>query len=223
MIIVLSAMAGALVGAIGARSLPDHDPSPFAHATVPGSEATRPPTATVLQLAGAGAVLFTVLAMLIGASTVLPAWLALAGFGLALAVIDGYHHRLPNRLVAPALLVGVLLLAAHGMLAGDPASVARALAGSVALFAFYLVLALISPSQLGMGDVKLAAVIGLYLGWLGWGPWVLGAAAGPAIGAVASAAVLIRARLARQKGRAGSVAFGPSMLAGVLAVVLLQV
>ena len=223
MITLLSAVAGAVVGAIGARSLPDHDPSPFAHAAVPGSPTTRTPAWTVLQLAGAGAVLFTVLAMLVGDSTVLPAWLALAGYGLVLAVVDGYHHRLPNRLVAPALLTGVLLLSTHGLLAGDPAAVARALAGSAALFAFYFVLALISPSQLGMGDVKLAAVIGLYLGWLGWGPWVLGAAAGPAIGAFASGAVLIRARLAHQKGKAGSVAFGPSMLAGVLAVVLLQV
>lgn len=217
-----AAAAGAIVGALGARALPAYDPSPFAAATIPGSSTHRTPPATVAALAAAGAVLFAGLALLLGASTALPAWLALAGFSLMLVVIDAFHHRLPNALVIPALLSGMVLVAGHGVLTGDPWPVLRALAGAGALFALYLTLAILTPSGIGMGDVKLALVVGLYLAWLGWEPLLYGAAAGWVFGAVASLVVLIKRRLVRGRTRVRSVAFGPSMLAGVLTILLLQ-
>ncbi|GGG71216.1 hypothetical protein GCM10011374_39860 [Kocuria dechangensis] len=165
-------------------------------------------------MAAAAALLFAAVALLTESAAALPAWLALGGFTMVLVVVDIRHHLLPDALVGPALLVGILTISAHGLAAGDPWVVSRALAGSAALFLLYLTLALISPSGMGMGDVKLASVAGLYLGSLGWGPWILGAAAGPAIGAIIAACMLVL----HPTNRDTEVAFGPAMLTGVFTV-----
>jgi leader peptidase (prepilin peptidase)/N-methyltransferase len=78
------------------------------------------------------------------------------------------------------------------------------------LFAFYLALALISPSGMGMGDVKLAAVLGLYLGWLGWGAVLLGTLAGFVVQAFLALALLAGQRI----GLREHLPFGPAMLLG---------
>ena len=67
-------------------------------------------------------------------------------------------------------------------------------------------------SGLGAGDVKLAGVLGLYLGWLGWPTLVLGAFAGFLAGGLVSLALLA----ARRATLATRVPFGPSMVAGAL-------
>jgi len=77
------------------------------------------------------------------------------------------------------------------------------------------VLALASPGGLGMGDVKLAALLGLYLGWLGWAAVVLGALAGFVVQAVVALALLA----ARRIGLRGELPFGPAMLAGAALVI----
>jgi leader peptidase (prepilin peptidase)/N-methyltransferase len=79
----------------------------------------------------------------------------------------------------------------------------------------YLVLALIAPSGLGMGDVKLAGLLGLYLGWLGWGAVVLGAMAGFVVQAVVALLLLATRRI----GLRGELPFGPAMLAGAALVI----
>jgi leader peptidase (prepilin peptidase)/N-methyltransferase len=86
--------------------------------------------------------------------------------------------------------------------------------GSAALFLAFLALALISPSALGMGDVKLAALLGLYLGWLGWGAVLAGAVAGFVVQAVVAVALLA----ARRVRRDSELPFGPAMLVGAAVV-----
>ena len=79
------------------------------------------------------------------------------------------------------------------------------------LFVVFLVLALISPRSLGMGDVKLAALLGLVPGLAGLGgACVLGAAAGFVVQAVFALALLA----ARRIGLRGELPFGPAMLLG---------
>lgn len=219
MIIPLSAAIGAAYATIGARDLTSYDPSPFTPATVPGTGCVQ--RSTVAALAAAGAVLFAVLASQVSSPTALLAWFALAGPALWLVAIDACYHRLPNAVVIPALLVGVAVISSHGFVTGDTAAVFRALAGGAALFGIYLVMALVTPSGIGMGDVKLAAVVGLYLGWLGWEPWLYGAAGGFVIGAAVSTAVLVKRMLLRGRSTPTHVAFGPSMLASVLAIILI--
>lgn len=145
-----------------------------------------------------------------GGILALVAFLYLAAVSVALALIDLDTHRLPNPIVLPAYLVGAALLTAAALLAGDPARLVSAGIGMASLFAFYLVLALIRPDGMGMGDVKLAGVLGLFLGWLGWGPLAVGAFAAFVLGGVFGVALMI----VRRAGRRSRIPFGPWMLLG---------
>jgi leader peptidase (prepilin peptidase)/N-methyltransferase len=147
----------------------------------------------------------------------LVALLWFAGIGIALAAIDLDTHRLPDRIVLPSYAVLAALLGTAALLTGDGEGAARAAAGAGILFAFYLALALISPRGMGMGDVKLAGVIGLMLGWVGWAALAVGALAAFLLGGLA-AVVLIVARRAR---RTTGIPFGPWMLGGAWVGILL--
>jgi len=118
----------------------------------------------------------------------------------------------------PLLGAGIVLLAGASAALGDWGQLARALAGAVILFFFYFILALISPSGLGMGDVKLAASLGLYLGHLGWTQLFYGGALGFVAGGVVSLALMLKNRRNKPK----EVAFGPSMLAAALIIILVS-
>ncbi len=162
------------------------------------------------------AVLFGAMAARFGLSWELPAYLYLTAVGVALAAIDLDTKRLPNALTLPSypVLAGLLLLPA----ALDPAwsDYVRALLGGLALFAFYLLTALIYPAGMGMGDVKLAGVLGIALGWLGWGVLVLGGFLGFIYGAVVGIALI----LSKRAGRGSAIPFGPYMVAGAFTAIL---
>jgi leader peptidase (prepilin peptidase)/N-methyltransferase len=165
----------------------------------------------LVELATAG--LFAALGVRIGPHAALPAFLYLAAVGVALAMIDLDVQRLPDKLTLPAYPVALVLLgiAALADAAGWP--YARALIGMAALFGFYATLWLVYPAGMGLGDVKLSGVLGLYLGWLSWRALVVGAASAFLVGAVVSIAVLL---LVKGSGRKTKVPFGPFMLLGVL-------
>jgi leader peptidase (prepilin peptidase)/N-methyltransferase len=147
----------------------------------------------------------------------LPALLFLAATSISLALIDADTHTLPNRIVLPAYRVGAALLLGATVVAGDWAALATAFIGASALFAFYLALALVHPRGMGLGDVKLAGVLGLYLGWFGWSELVVGAFAAFLLGGVYAVVLLAT----RQVERGGGVPFGPWMLAGAWVGILL--
>ncbi len=170
-----------------------------------GAAAVRPP---VVEIATAAAFLLVVLRF--GVTAEVPAFLVLATAAVLLGVVDARHRLLPDRVVLPALAAGAVLLALAAAVSGDWPALFRALLGAAAMFAGFLLLAVVSPSGLGMGDVKLAAVLGLHLGWLGWGVVLAGALAGFAVQAMA-ALVLLAARRVR---RDGDLPFGPAMLVG---------
>ena len=124
----------------------------------------------------------------------LPAYLLLAVAGVQLARIDILHHLLPNRLVLPLLGAGLVLLAFAAAVSGEAGNLLRGVAGAVILFVLYLFLALTSRNGLGMGDVKLAAPLGLYLGYLGWSHLFYGGALGFVAGGVASVVLVLKNR-----------------------------
>jgi leader peptidase (prepilin peptidase)/N-methyltransferase len=141
---------------------------------------------------------------------VLVAYAGFAVVGVALAAIDVATHRLPDRIVLPAGAIGAALLLLACLCGADWSSFARAAIGSAALFAGYFLLRLISPAGMGGGDVKLAAVVGLFLGWAGWGALVVGVFAAFLLGGLFGLALM----LTRRAGRRTAIPFGPFMLVG---------
>lgn len=148
--------------------------------------------------------------LVIAAVLRLLAFLYLAAISVALSIIDVETHRLPNALVLPGYAVGVVLLGAAAVLGNDWVGLGRMAAGAGILFFFYFVLAMISPRGMGMGDVKLAGVLGLFLGSLGWGQLAVGAGAAFVLGGLFSIILLIT----RRAGRKSGIPFGPWMLLG---------
>ena len=140
----------------------------------------------------------------------------LGALGVALAAIDIAVQRLPDRLVLPAYPVLTGLFALAALTGRDPGALLRAVAGGLVLGGFYLVLALLRPGGIGGGDVKLAGLAGLALGWLGWPALIAGGALGFVLSAVASLALLAARRITLHS----ALCFGPFLLGGVLLAVL---
>jgi leader peptidase (prepilin peptidase)/N-methyltransferase len=152
-----------------------------------------------------------------GWSALLPAYCYLALVSVPLAVIDVLSHRLLDRLTLPSYPIALALLGGAALAVPEGGRhYLHALAGLAACAAFYAVLWLISPASIGLGDVKLAGVLGLYLGWFGARAVLAGLLGGFVLAAVAGV-VLIAARRANRKTH---IPFGPFMLAATLAVLL---
>lgn len=159
------------------------------------------------------AALFAAAALRFGWSPALPAWLVLFAALLAISVIDLEHYIVPNRILIPLTSAAIPLLALAVLGDdGDLADFVRGLLGGVAGLTVMLALNLISPRGMGMGDVKMSFVLGLYLGFLGWGELVLGFFAAFVLGAVVGVA-LIALKL---RGRKDAVPFGPFLAAGTV-------
>jgi leader peptidase (prepilin peptidase) / N-methyltransferase len=139
----------------------------------------------------------------------------LASVSIALAMIDLDTKTLPNRIVLPAYLVGAALVVTTTMVTGDLGAMARAAMGMLGLGMLYLALS-IATGGMGMGDVKLAGVLGLFLGWLGWDTLIVGSIAGFILGGIWGV-ILLATNRAR---RGSSVPFGPWMLAGAWTAIL---
>ncbi len=175
---------------------------------------TRPGwRAALALLTGA---LFAAMALRFGLSPLLPAVWYLAAAGVALAVIDAREHRLPDRLTLPSYPAAVVLLGGGGLLLPHGWwHLLRALAGLAAAGAFFLVLALIRPGDLGWGDVKLSGLLGFYLGWFGAGAVAAGVAGAFVLAAVTGLALIAAGRATRKS----HLPFGAFMIASALAVI----
>jgi leader peptidase (prepilin peptidase) / N-methyltransferase len=156
--------------------------------------------------------LFVAVTAKFGLSPILPAYLYLAAVAIALAAIDLDVHRLPNAIVLPSYVVGAALLLPAAVVDGDWGSAGRGLLAMAALWLFYFALFWLYPQGMGYGDVKLAGLLGLYLGWLGWSSVLVGTFAGFLLGGLVGVVLLI----ARRATRKTAIAFGPYMLAGAL-------
>jgi len=163
-------------------------------------------------------VLFAAVALRFGHSWLLPAYLYYAAVAVMLSVIDVQHRVLPNVIVYPSFVIGVALLSLAAFLEREPYALARAAAGAFALFAFFLISALLTPRGVGMGDVKLAAVVGLYLGYVSWRTLVVGALSAFFLSAVVGVVLMLAGRAHRKS----TVPFGPALFAGSVVGLLLS-
>ncbi|MEX2100630.1 MAG: A24 family peptidase [Acidimicrobiia bacterium] len=149
-------------------------------------------------------------------SWVLPAYIVLAVALVVLSAIDLETYLLPNRIVYPLWFVSIGLFAIAAI--GDDnwdAYVRGLLAGAIAFAAFFT-LHIVSPRGMGFGDVKLSFVLGLSLGWLGWGEALLGLFLGFLYGAVIGILLVVT----RIRARNQQLPFGPFLAAGAMTAIL---
>ncbi|MEV0004406.1 A24 family peptidase [Micromonospora sp. NPDC050980] len=167
-------------------------------------------------MSGVGAVVFGGLAATHGTGPALPVLLLIAAAGLVLLVTDLVALRLPDALVG-AVALGGLGLVATTPITGDTSRAATALAGAGLSLGGYALLALLPGARLGFGDVKLAAALGLPLGWLGWPTLRLGLLLPHVLAGLTVLVLLAAGRIRRDT----PLPFGPAILAGAwLAAVL---
>jgi leader peptidase (prepilin peptidase)/N-methyltransferase len=164
----------------------------------------------LIEAATAG--LFAGVAARIGFSWALPAYLVLAAGLLALACTDLEHLMLPKRIVYPVLgLVGGLLVVAAAITGHWHDLLVAGLSGVIWFVVFFSMNAL-SPRILGFGDVRLAPVLGLALGWLGIRYVLLGFFAANLIGAILGIALIATKQMRRDQ----QIPYGVFLAAGAL-------
>jgi leader peptidase (prepilin peptidase) / N-methyltransferase len=209
-ILVASLAVAGLVAGPGLRAIIVQYAVP---AGEPPRQRTGPPPLTVEVTT---ALLLGALAARVHPGLVLAAacWLALCS--VPLAFIDAAVRRLPDVLTGPAFAGTAVLLLAAAAASGHWHVLFRAVLGGIALAGFCLVLALISPAGMGMGDVKAAAGLGTLLAWQGWRLLIAGGFTGFLLAAVYGAALVISGRATRKQ----QIPFGPFMITGAFLVIL---
>ena len=135
---------------------------------------------------------------------------------IPLAFVDAAVRRLPDALTASAYAGTAVFLLLAVTISGHWQDLVRAALGGIALAAFYLALALISPAGMGLGDVKAAASLGTLLAWPGWRILVAGGLTGLLLAAVYGVALLVTGRATRKQ----HIPFGPFMIAGTFLIIL---
>ena len=164
----------------------------------------------------ATATVWVVLAMKIGWKPELPAYLIFGTTLVILTAIDLDVRRLPNKVLAWASLVGAVLFGLAAVVKGDVTPLVHGLEGALAYGVPMLVIGLISPAGMGMGDVKFAPYLGFHLGWLRLGFVPVGAFLGFLFGAVIGALLMAVGRA----GRKTKIPFGPFMALGTFVCIL---
>ncbi len=156
-----------------------------------------------------------------GHPPIVPATYVVSGWVMvALAFIDLDVQRLPDKIQLPSYPILALLLGVCSYATGDWGALLRAGICGAALWLFYFGLIFVLPAgSIGFGDVKLAGLLGMLLGWLSWAHVVVGTLATFLIGGVIAAGLLIT----RRKGRKDDFAYGPSMLLGAIVAIALPV
>jgi leader peptidase (prepilin peptidase)/N-methyltransferase len=167
---------------------------------------------------------FAELAVQYGESWALPPLLMLAASLITVSVIDLQVQRIPDRITFPTFVLSVPAIVVVSIVEDATDAIPAAFVGAAAYFFFLFVTHMIYPAGMGFGDVKLAAVMGLYLGWLGWtdalpiaGPLRLVFYAlmlGCVLGVVFGLGVQVATK------RRGAFPFGPALALGCYVVVL---
>lgn len=219
-VLVGAALLGVLVSPL-LLTLVERVPAMATAGYVSAEEPAITPLARARAVRVLAPVLFSLAAWRWGAALVLVPYLLLFAVLLIVSMIDLEHYRIPDRIVFPALGMSLsLILVVSGVEGFDLVFVRNALIGSVAYFLLLLLPHLVYPKGMGFGDVKLALLMGLYLGWIysdvfqvvALVMWAL--ILGSGLGVVAGIA------FALLRGRRAEFPFGPALAAGCVLAVL---
>ncbi len=171
--------------------------------------ATRPHLR--LKLAVAGGVVGAIVGATLAGEPIIAAWVYLVAIGTILAYVDAQTRLLPTRLIAPSYAIIVALVGLAAWIDGSTNDLFRSGWGWLAMGGFYFLMWWVYPKGLGYGDVRLSGLLGLALGYLGWGALVTGMYAGFLLGGIGGALLALTKIVDRKH-----YPFGPFMLLGSL-------
>lgn len=226
---VLAALVAALLAGLGGLLVPRlvarvPEPAPQDPAPEPADEADEPPKMLYADIAARpglawrSALVSAAAGALLGAATGLDwplVWLVpLTPVAVALSVIDWHTRLLPRVIVLPATLAAVVAVTIVGLATGERDALVRALVAMVLARSFFWVLWFVRSAGMGFGDVRLAAPVGLVLGWVGWGALAIGLWASFMLFVLPALTVIVARRDRSLLKR--SFPFGPFMVGGAL-------
>ena len=163
----------------------------------------------------ATAALFTAAAVRLGADPALPAFLVVFAALLAISAVDLERFIVPNRILYPALFMAAPLLVLAAALDGEWSSLLGAALGGALAWVLLFAIHMASPRGMGFGDVRLAGLIGMLLGWLSIGHVLLGLF----LAFLSAAVVGVGLMVAGVRGRKDRVPFGPFLALGAITAV----
>lgn len=159
---------------------------------------------------------FAAMAVRFGASWALPAFCVLMAGLIAVSAIDLDCRRIPTPILRLTAAAGLPFLIVEALIDADPWPAVRIVAGAAGAYGALLAVHLVSPRGMGFGDVRLAGLLGAFLGWLGPGHVPLGLMAGFFYGSVVGVGVLV----ARRGDRRTALPFGPFLALGAATAIL---
>ncbi len=169
-----------------------------------------------LLVEAATAGLFVAAAVRLGPDPALPAFLVVFAALLAISAVDLERYIVPNRILYPALFVAAPLLVVAAAAGGEWSSLWGAALGGALAWGLLFAIHMASPRGMGFGDVRLAGLVGMLLGWLSIGHVLLGLFLGFLTAAVVGVALI----LTGTRGRRDKVPFGPFLALGTILAVL---
>ena len=151
----------------------------------------------------------------VDAASLLPMLLLAVLLGALLCQIDVRCLRLPDPVVGALAVVIVVPLSVRAVALGESSRWGSAVLATGVVGCAYLMIAILPRGGLGLGDVKLAAVLGFALGYLGWSVVAVGLLVPPLINGPWALFLLVT----RRAGRSTALPFGPALLIGALLAV----
>jgi leader peptidase (prepilin peptidase) / N-methyltransferase len=167
----------------------------------------------IIEIVNAG--LFAAMAVEFGLSWELAAFCVFAAGLVALSAIDLKTKRLPRQVTYTTAAIGAPLLVIAALVNDEPERIWMAALGAGIAFAFMLLIYIVSRGGMGDGDVRLAPLLGMHLGWLNPGIVMVGLFLGFLLGAIVGVALMASG----VAGRRTKIPFGPFLAAGSLLAV----
>lgn len=165
----------------------------------------REPLIWVLSSAGMAAI-----TAVVGATWLLPAHLVFVALTTVLVVTDLDEKLIPNRLLYPGTAVVGALLGIGAVVEGRLPDLGRGVLAGLGYFGVLLLVAILSRGGFGMGDVKMAVVIGLILGFWGWRVLAQGLFLTGIIGGIPALWMMATGKA----GKGDELPYGPAMILG---------
>jgi leader peptidase (prepilin peptidase)/N-methyltransferase len=160
-----------------------------------------------------GAVLGAATANTFGFTLQLFAYGLMIAMALEQTLVDFCTHRLARGVTMRAALVGGPLLVLAAVNIDETTRIATMMAAFLATLVFFLVLSFISKGGIGSGDVRLAPVLAMFLGWLSWQHVYIGLASGFILGGIWAFMLIVTGKASRSS----RIAFGPFLCVGAVA------